>query len=187
MVSWQAFPSLPPWVPLALAFLSRLKLPFPPLSNTCHAGYHTAWSKIPIIFTWTFPPCLCFNPKYAFQYTFKNNNTKNEKKEEDKREQRGDLHDDIRSGLPIQFLTPPNRAKLKWCYYKTEFPKGYCEIHISSLRCSLVQYQSKLSYHVLVRHESHRVLRNSCSVRYDSLSTWWPKNCKYHGQNSWAI
>ena len=70
----------------------------------------------------TVPLCLRFNPKYAFQYT------KNEKKEEDKREQRGDLHDDICSGLPIQFLTPPNRAKLKWCYYKTQFLKGYCEI-----------------------------------------------------------
>ena len=32
------------------------------------------------------------------------------KKKEDEREQRGDLHDDIRGGLPIQFLTPPNRA-----------------------------------------------------------------------------
>ena len=70
-----------------------------------------AWSKIPIIFAWTFPPCLCFNPKYAFQYTFKKNNTKNEKKkEDDEREQRGDLHDDIRGKLPIQLLTPLNRA-----------------------------------------------------------------------------
>ena len=41
------------------------------------------------------------------------------KKEEDKREQWGDLYDNIRGGLPIQFLTPPNRAQLKWCYYKT--------------------------------------------------------------------
>ena len=131
MVSWQVFPSLPPRVPLDLMFLTRLKIPFPPLSNACHTGYPTAWSKIPIIFTRTVPLCLCFNPKYAFQYTFKNNNTKNEKKkEEDKREQRGDPHDDIRGGLLIQFLTPPNRAKLKWCYYKTEFLKGYCEIRI---------------------------------------------------------
>ena len=38
MVSWQAFPSLPPCAPLA--FLSRLKLPFPSLSNACHAGYN---------------------------------------------------------------------------------------------------------------------------------------------------
>ena len=37
MVSWQAFPSLPPRAPLA--FLSHLKLPFPSLSNACHAGY----------------------------------------------------------------------------------------------------------------------------------------------------
>ena len=42
--------------------------------------------KIPIIFTWTFPLCLCFNPKYAFQYTFKKNNTKNEKKKKKTRE-----------------------------------------------------------------------------------------------------
>ena len=37
MVSWQAFPSPPPRAPLA--FLSHLKLPFPSLSNACHAGY----------------------------------------------------------------------------------------------------------------------------------------------------
>ena len=42
MVSWQAFPSLLPRAPLA--FLSRLKLPFPKLpfpslSNAWHAGY----------------------------------------------------------------------------------------------------------------------------------------------------
>ena len=37
MVSRQAFPSLPPCAPLA--FLSHLKLPFPSLSNACHAGY----------------------------------------------------------------------------------------------------------------------------------------------------
>ena len=37
MVSWQAFPSLPPRAPLT--FLSHLKLPFPSLSNACHAGY----------------------------------------------------------------------------------------------------------------------------------------------------
>ena len=41
MVSWQAFPSLLPRAPLA--FLSRLKLPFPKLpfpslSNACHAA-----------------------------------------------------------------------------------------------------------------------------------------------------
>ena len=41
-VSWQAFPSLLPRAPLS--FLSRLKLPFPKLpfpslSNACHAGY----------------------------------------------------------------------------------------------------------------------------------------------------
>ena len=33
MVSWQAFPSLPPRAPLAP------KTPFPSLSNACHAGY----------------------------------------------------------------------------------------------------------------------------------------------------
>ena len=38
MVFWQAFPSLPPRAPLA--FLSHLKLPFPSLSNACHAGYN---------------------------------------------------------------------------------------------------------------------------------------------------
>ena len=38
MVSWQAFPSLLPRAPLV--FLSRLKLPFPSLSNACHAGYN---------------------------------------------------------------------------------------------------------------------------------------------------
>ena len=42
MVSWQAFPSLPPRAPLA--FLSHLKLPFPSLSNACHAGYGL-WGK----------------------------------------------------------------------------------------------------------------------------------------------
>ena len=38
MFSWQAFPSLPPRVPLA--FPSRLKLSFPSLSYACHAGYY---------------------------------------------------------------------------------------------------------------------------------------------------
>ena len=37
MVSWQAFPSLPPRAPLA--FLPHLKLPFPSLWNACQAGY----------------------------------------------------------------------------------------------------------------------------------------------------
>ena len=37
MVSWQAFPFLPPRAPPA--FLSGLKLPFRSLSNACHAGY----------------------------------------------------------------------------------------------------------------------------------------------------
>ena len=40
MVSWQAFLSLPPRAPLA--FLWRLKLPFPSLSNARHAGYSAA-------------------------------------------------------------------------------------------------------------------------------------------------
>ena len=33
-----------------------------------------------------------------------------EKEEEEKKEQSRALHDDIRSGLPIQFLTPLDRA-----------------------------------------------------------------------------
>ena len=32
------------------------------------------------------------------------------KEGEEKKEQRRDLHDNIRDGLPIQFLTPPDRA-----------------------------------------------------------------------------
>ena len=32
------------------------------------------------------------------------------KEEEEKKEQINDLHDDIRGWLPIQFLTPPDRA-----------------------------------------------------------------------------
>ena len=44
------------------------------------------------------------NAKYAFQYTI------GKKEEEGKREQIKDLHDDIRGGLPIQFLTRPDRA-----------------------------------------------------------------------------
>ena len=43
MVSWQAFPSLPPSAPLA--FPSRPKPPFPSLSNACHAGYTKIWKK----------------------------------------------------------------------------------------------------------------------------------------------
>ena len=41
MVSLQAFPTLPPRAPLA--FLSRQKLPFPSLSNACHAGYYNVY------------------------------------------------------------------------------------------------------------------------------------------------
>ena len=80
----------------------------------------TTRSKLIIIFTRTVLPCLCFfskssarnNAKYAFQYTFKDNTTQYAKKEEEeeKTEQSRDLHDDIRGGLPIQFLSPPNRA-----------------------------------------------------------------------------
>ena len=44
MVSWQAFPSLPLRAPLA--FLSHLKLPFPSLSNACHAGYRDQWGVL---------------------------------------------------------------------------------------------------------------------------------------------
>ena len=65
-----------------------------------------------IIFTWTVLPWLFFffkssgrnNAKYAFQYTI------GKKEEQEKREQIKDLHDDIRDGLPIQFLTRPDRA-----------------------------------------------------------------------------
>ena len=32
------------------------------------------------------------------------------KEEEKKKEQSSDIQDDIRGGLPIQFLTPPDRA-----------------------------------------------------------------------------
>ena len=42
-----------------------------------------------------------------------------------------DLHDDIRSRPPIQFLTPTDRAYLE-CRYQTEFHEGYCEIRISN-------------------------------------------------------
>ena len=48
------------------------------------------------------------NAKYAFQYTM--TTTIGKKEEEEKKEQIKDLHDDIRGGLPIQFLTPPDRA-----------------------------------------------------------------------------
>ena len=43
---------------------------------------------------------------------FKNNTTQYAKKEEEeeRREQSRDLYDDICGGLPIQFLTPPDRA-----------------------------------------------------------------------------
>ena len=46
MVFLQAFPSLPPRA--LLAFLSRQKLPFPSLSNACHAGYYNIY----LIFSW---------------------------------------------------------------------------------------------------------------------------------------
>ena len=46
MVFLQAFPALPPRPPLA--FLSRQKLPFPSLSNACHAGYYSIY----LIFYW---------------------------------------------------------------------------------------------------------------------------------------
>ena len=83
MVSWRVFPSLPPHVPLALAFLSRLKLPFPPLSNTCHAGYPTAWSKIPR----ELYRCVCIlilNMRFNALLKI---TTQKMKKKEDKREQ----------------------------------------------------------------------------------------------------
>ena len=35
--------------------------------------------------------------------------------------------------------------------------------------------------------DSRHVLCDSCSALHDSLSARWPKNCKYHCQNSWAI
>jgi len=43
-----------------------------------------------------------------------------------------------------------------------------------------LQYHSKVNYHPLTRRELRHTLRDSCSVR-------WPKNCKYHCQNSWAF
>ena len=46
MVFLKAFPSLPTRAPFA--FLSRQKLPFPSLSNTCHAGYYNIY----LIFYW---------------------------------------------------------------------------------------------------------------------------------------
>ena len=72
-----------------------------------------------IIFTRTVLLCLYFfsksggrnNAKNAFQYTFKNETTQYPKKEgEEKREQSRDRQDNIRGELPIQFLTPPDRA-----------------------------------------------------------------------------
>ena len=51
------------------------------------------------------------NAEYAFKHTFKNNTTQYAKKEdEEKKEQSRDIHDDIRGGLPIQSLTPPDRV-----------------------------------------------------------------------------
>ena len=35
--------------------------------------------------------------------------------------------------------------------------------------------------------DSRHVLCNSCSALHNSLSARWPKNCKYHCQNSWAF
>ena len=46
MVFLQAFLALPLRAPLA--FLSRQKLPFPSLSNDCHAGYYNIY----LIFYW---------------------------------------------------------------------------------------------------------------------------------------
>ena len=40
-----------------------------------------------------------------------------------------------------------------------------------------IQYRSKVSYHPLLRRES-------LVMRYVILVAQWPKNCKYHGQNS---
>ena len=45
-----------------------------------------------------------------FNTLLKRTTQKMKKKEDDEREQRGDLHDDIRGELPIQLLTPLNRA-----------------------------------------------------------------------------
>ena len=53
------------------------------------------------------------NAKYAFQYTFKNNTTRYaKKKKKKKKEQSSEILNEIRGGLPIQFLTPP-KARFK--------------------------------------------------------------------------
>ena len=52
---------------------------------------------------------------------------------------------------------------------------------------TLVQNSSKVSYHALLRRES-LVMRYVIPVAcYVTLIAQWPKNSKYHGQNSWAI
>ena len=50
--------------------------------------------------------------RYAFQYTFKNNATQyaNNKKKKIKNKVWTLIHDDIRGGSAIQYLTPPDRA-----------------------------------------------------------------------------
>ena len=78
----------------------------------------TTRSKLKIIFTRTVLPCLCFfskssgqnNAKYAFNTLLKITPHNMQKRRRRKEEQSRDLHDDIRGGLPIQFLTPPDRA-----------------------------------------------------------------------------
>ena len=54
------------------------------------------------------------------------------------RKRSSDIHDGICGGLPIQFLTPPDRAQLEWRYLKTEFREAFCEIRISSLCCGVL-------------------------------------------------
>ena len=78
----------------------------------------TARSKLKVIFTRTVLPCLCFfskssgqnNAKYAFNTLLKITPHNKQKRRRRKEEQSRDLHDDICGGLPIQFLTPPDRA-----------------------------------------------------------------------------
>ena len=88
----------------------------PPIYRSKFQLCTTAWSII--IFMRTALSCLCFflnpeaeiMPNMLFNTLLKWHHTIYKKEEEVKKEQSMDLHDDIRGGSPIQFLTPPNRA-----------------------------------------------------------------------------